>query len=41
MGLNHPYTRITLFTAAFLVVPMAAFVLLLAGMLSRRFWGLA
>jgi hypothetical protein len=33
--------RITLFTAAFVMLPVAAFVLLLGGMLWRRFSGAA
>ena len=33
--------RITLFTAAFVVLPMAAFALLLGGMLWRRLSGVA
>jgi hypothetical protein len=33
--------RVTLFTAAFLVLPMAALALLLGGMVWRRFSGVA
>jgi hypothetical protein len=42
MGSNSAYARrIMIFTAAFVMLPMGAFVLLLGGMVSRRFWGVA
>ena len=33
--------RVTLFTAAFVMYPLAAFALLIGGMFWRRYWGIA
>ena len=33
--------RVTLFTAAFVMYPLAAFALLLGGVFWRRYWGIA
>ena len=40
-GPEHMRLRVTLFTAAFVMLPMAAFALLLGGMLWRRLSGVA
>jgi hypothetical protein len=42
MGSHSAYARrIVIFTAAFVMLPVGAFALLLGGMVSRRFWGVA